>query len=75
MFRLLVIDACKKWSLLILIPFYYRHRHSHFWCPLSLLSLSRPAFVLSAPVEDQHGLPLGERYPWEVSQARSGYVP
>ncbi|XP_059526234.1 beclin-1 isoform X3 [Myotis daubentonii] len=24
-------------------------------------SLSRPTFVLSAPVEDQHGLPLGER--------------
>ncbi|KAK1331158.1 hypothetical protein QTO34_009107 [Cnephaeus nilssonii] len=32
-------------------------------------SLSRPTFVLSAPVEDQHGLPLGERYPWEVEEA------
>ncbi|KAB1265075.1 Beclin-1 [Camelus dromedarius] len=30
-------------------------------------SPSRPTFVLSAPVEDQHGLPLGERYPWEVT--------
>ena len=55
--------------------FYYRHTHSRFWCPLSLLSPSRPTFVLSAPVEDQHGLPLGERYPWEVSRARSGYAP
>lgn len=50
-------------------------RHINFLCSLSLLSPSRPTFVLSVSVEDQHGLPLGERYPWEVSWARSGYVP
>ena len=41
----------------------------------SLVLQSIQHFVLSAPVGDQHGLPLGERYPWEVSRASSGYAP